>query len=464
MTGGAQATARYDVALDRLLRLNPEVVGLTRGLTTDHPDAADGLRARPPTSTSRRRTRRMSPGRGEAASALAASGARRERPRSGPLVRHRPLDRGRLAQRVPHPRSTARPPPHRPAGADRRPPARLLPRRRRQPPRPGRPLDRAPSTRTTPTGGSCSGCRRFGLEESGSYDAGRGGRPGRAGREPRRRLGGPRRGAHATRCGARSTTASGSCRSARRLGRATTSSPCTTGGTSRSSCSRRATADGPSPSTTPDAQRRLGRRPARDARRQRAAVAAPARRLDTAAGSRRWPTPGRRRGRRRAVVRVQRCARGDGALRRRPTGRGPERSWIGCTPTRSSTDAGVTDRPMAVEIGLTAAQAFIGHTEGRRRQGREPVDEHPTGRQSLRGEPRPTRTYSSAPWSTRRCVPVSSTSPPRATWSRTNLRESSVFGWDRTAQLAAMTGNPSAADGERAERFRARFAAVVPAH
>ena len=98
---------------------------------------------------------------------------------------------------------------------------------------------------------------------------------------------------------------------------AETSSRCTTGGTSRSTCLEAGRVD--DALALYDAQIHnvgVGWRAARDARRQRAAVAAALDGEDTGGRFAHWPTPGRL-VRRRALVRVQRRSRRDRFRRRR---------------------------------------------------------------------------------------------------------------------------------------------------
>ena len=241
--------ARYDRAIDRLVRFHPEAVDLAGELagaadpapmahaltaylhlmSTDAADLAtaraarDGPR-RPPTPTTVSGPTPRPSRRGSAATGAARRG-----------------DLDDLSLRVAD----------RSAGADVRTPARLLHRRRRRSCaivrcRTLRELD--PDHPPRPVRARHGGVRARGVRP---LRRGAGRRAGRRGRQPRRRLGDPRRRAHLRDAGPDRRGHRLPALGRARAGRPATCSPCTTGGTSPCTSSRPDGPSGPSPSTTP---------------------------------------------------------------------------------------------------------------------------------------------------------------------------------------------------------------------
>ena len=207
-----------------------------------------------------------------------------------------------------------------------------------------------------------------------------------------------------------------------------------------------------------DPPRRLARRPDRDARRQRAAVA------DAAGRNRhRWSVRPTRRclgpeGGGRAVVRVQRPARHDGADRRRADGRGARRGQ----PARPLARRRVgTNARMTAEIGLPACRAVVAFAEDRHAD--VIADLMPIRRTlpALRGSHAQRDAL-------QRTLLESALRSGRfelaraLTAERLGVRETSVYGWTQRARalhgLGDTTGSASAR--QRAATYRTRFSSV----
>ena len=307
--------------------------------------------------------------------------------------RHRRLGVGRLARRRPPARRPAAAVAHRPAGPHVGPPARLLRRRRREPARPAVRSLPASSTPTHPHTAFVRG--HAGLRAGGgrALRRGRGGRAGRRRRQPRRRVGDPRRRPTSTRCTGQVDDgirflADRTARLGRRqpLHRAQLVAP------RRSSTSRPDRSTGCSPSTTPRSTT-----PSADG--------VPLEMLDASALLWRLrldgTTPGGRFARladawapkaaRRALVRLQRPARHHGARRRRPHRRGPRRSiarleqWLAIGSSGTNVRDDRRDRP------ARPAARIVAFAEDRYDDVVAELAAHPPGAPPLRWLARPAR-------------------------------------------------------------------------
>ena len=205
----------------------------------------------------------------------------------------RHLARRRLARRRPPPRRPPDPLAGRPARPARRSPTRLLPRRRGQPARPGRPL--APQHRPGPPAPRLRARHvRLRARRERALRARRTARVGGRRTQPRRRLGDPRRRARLRDAGPRRRRHPLPATGAKPTGPRATCSPSTTGGTWRSTCSRRDAPTSRCRSTTGTSTTRT-----RPACPSRCSTPAPCCGAFTstastrAAASLRWPTRGR---------------------------------------------------------------------------------------------------------------------------------------------------------------------------
>ena len=212
ISGAAEQVAAYDHALDRLLRYHPDLVPAAEDDRRRSRGAADGsglhgvpllMSTDAPTSraplTRRRSSRRCRSTTARRAHAAAVTA----------WVDGRWHDAARMLDEL-----LVRWPTDVLAPADG-PPARLLRRRRAEPPRPCRPLAAEPRSRP-PAHRIRAGHARLRARRVRPLRAGRARRRSRGRTQSRRRLGRPRRRPRATRCRARSTTASASCAVARR--------------------------------------------------------------------------------------------------------------------------------------------------------------------------------------------------------------------------------------------------------
>ena len=202
----------------------------------------------------------------------------------------------RLARCRAPPRRPAAAVARRPARAPARPPARLLPRRRRQPARPSAAVRCPRLDPQHPHTAFVRGMQAFGLEESGDYGAAEAAGLAAVEVNPDDVWAHPRRRAHLRDAGAGRRRASASSWTARPTGAAgNLFTVHNWWHLALYLLEAGATAAGAGHLRRRGAQREVGRRSARDARRQRPAVAAAARRRTTpATGSPRSPTPGRR--------------------------------------------------------------------------------------------------------------------------------------------------------------------------
>ena len=346
----------------------------------------------------------------------------------------------------PPPRRPADPLADRPAGADARAPARLLPRRR---PEPARPSDRARCASSARPSPRPVRARHGGVRA-------RGGRPLRPGprrrarrrrRQPRRRVGDPRRRPHLRDAGHASTTAS----------RFLTSRPHAVGGGQPvhrpQLVAPRALPAGGRPARAGagdlrrrDPPRRFARRADRDARRQRAAVADAARRHR----HRRPLRPARRR---------------VGAEGRRPS-RGTCSTT--CTPRwRSSAPAGWPRRTRVIDRLDRWLDTAAGHE--RPHDGRDRPAGVPRRGRLRRGSPRrrdrraaadppraastsaartPSATRCSARCSSRRCAAGRYELARALTAERLGVRETSVYGWTQRARALRGLGETAGAEAD----------------
>ena len=290
MSGPAEAVALYDRAIDRMLRYHPEVVDLATTLAEQHADVpmTGALLAYLHLTSTDEPDVAVAAGALEGMAAIPMN--EREQAHHDAIAAWVGGDwigasrsAGPAARALAH--GSARP-----AG---RPPARLLPRRRRQPARPSGPLPARPGPRAPAhrRGAWHAGVRARGV---GQLQRGRGGGAGGAGRQPRRRVGDPRgrpRPRDARSGGRRHPVPP---RAAKPTGVPATSSRSTTGGTSRCSTSKAATSTTCSASTTPRSTTPRPRAcPSRCSTPARCSGACASTACPTAAGSRRSPTRGR---------------------------------------------------------------------------------------------------------------------------------------------------------------------------